>query len=69
MASDTYYITRENSEDLLDCAATLQDAIRIARDLVHEGETGDPVNIEHKGLTIRQMVLMPDGTVEEEAIR
>jgi hypothetical protein len=33
-----------------------------------EGQTGDPVCIEHRGKVVRQLVLMPDGKVEEETI-
>ena len=68
MRFDAYYITNETSEDRLDSATTLQDALRIARELVREGLAGDPVCIEHKGLTIRQIVMTPDGALEEEVI-
>jgi hypothetical protein len=49
-------------------AYELEDAIRIARSVVHEGQAGEPVSIEHRGKVIRQLVLMPDGKVKEEAI-
>jgi hypothetical protein len=41
---------------------------RIARSLVREGQAGELVSIEHRGKVVRQLVLMPDGMVEEEAI-
>ena len=69
MPNNAYYITSENSEDRLDCAENLADALRIARELVREGQAGDPVCIEHQGLTVRQLVLMPDGRIEEAEIR
>ena len=69
MSVNAYYVTSENSEDRLDCADNLEDAIRIARELAREGQAGEPVCIEHRGLTIRQFVLMPDGRIEETEIR
>jgi hypothetical protein len=36
--------------------------------VVREGQAGEPVSIEHRGKVVRQLVLMPDGKVEEEAI-
>ena len=41
---------------------------RIARSMALEGQAGEPVSIEHRGKVVRQLVLMPDGKVEEEAI-
>jgi hypothetical protein len=35
---------------------------------VREGQGGEPVSIEHRGKVVRQLILMPDGKVEEEAI-
>jgi len=32
------------------------------------GQAGEPVSIEHRGKVIWQLVLMPDGKVEEETI-
>src|SRR5258708_7143254 len=37
MSNTAYYITNESSEDRLDCADTLADALRIARELAREG--------------------------------
>ena len=48
--------------------ACLEEAIRIARSLARDGRAGDPVSIEHRGKVIRQLVLKPDGKVEEEAL-
>jgi hypothetical protein len=63
-----FYINSENTEDTFDVADNLQDAIRIAREVARNGQAGDPVCIEHKGLNIRQFVLMPNGEVAEEAL-
>jgi len=63
-----FYITSENTEDRFGCADNLQDAIRIATEMVQKGQAGDPVCIEHKGKNIRQFVLMPNGKVAEEAL-
>ena len=68
MPANTYYITNESSEDRLDCADNLSDAIRIARELAGEEQMGETICIEHKGLTIRQFVRKPDGKVEEAEI-
>jgi hypothetical protein len=65
MARGTYYIISETTEDRLDEAESLDEALRIARDLVREGQTGDPVSIEHNGRVIRQLVRTPAGEVEE----
>jgi hypothetical protein len=69
MPRNSYYITSESSEDRLDCADNLTEAIRIAREWIREAETGDAICIEHEGLVIRQLVLTPDGSIEEQEIR
>ncbi|HEV3258875.1 MAG TPA: hypothetical protein VG013_18540 [Gemmataceae bacterium] len=69
MHKDDYYIISENSEDRLDSTDSLQDALRLARDLAREGQAGDAISIEHRGKVIRQLVRMPDGRVAEEEIR
>jgi hypothetical protein len=66
--SNAYCIIRETTEDRLDETESLEEAVRIARSLVREGQAGDPVSIEHRGKVVRQLVLMPDGKAEEEAI-
>jgi len=68
MISNAYCIIRETTEDRLDETESLEEAIRIARSLVREGQAGDPVSIKHRGKVVRQLVLMHDGMVEEEAI-
>jgi hypothetical protein len=68
MISNAYCIIRETTESRFDETESLEEAIRIARSLVREGQAGDPVSIEHRGKVIRQLVLMPDGKAEEEAI-
>jgi len=63
-----FYINSENTEDTFDSTDNLQDAIRIAREVVQQGQAGDPVCIEHKGKNIRQFVLLPNGEVAEEEL-
>ena len=69
MTRGTYYIISETTEDRFDEVDSLDEALRIARDLVKESRAGDPVSIEHNGRVIRQFVLTPEGEVEEEAVR
>ena len=64
-----YHIINESSEDTIETTENLQDAIRVARETARRGRTGDPVSIlESGGKAIGQFVLMPDGTVAEQAI-
>lgn len=70
MHRGTYYIVSETTEDRFDEAESLEEALRIARDLVRGGKVGgDPVLIEHEGRVIRQLVRTPNGAVEEATIR
>jgi len=68
MISDAYCIISETSEDRFDETDSLEEAIRIARSLARESQAGDPVSIEYRGRVIRQLVLMPNGRVEEEVL-
>ncbi|HKI31574.1 MAG TPA: hypothetical protein VKA46_06880 [Gemmataceae bacterium] len=68
MTSDAYYIISETSEDRFDEADSLEEAVRIASSLARESQAGDPVCIEHRGKVIRQLVLRPNGSVEEEVL-
>ena len=64
-----FHIVNESTEDTLESTDNLQDAIRVAREVARQGPTGDPVSIlESGGKAVRQFVLMPDGTVAEQAI-
>lgn len=64
-----FYIVNESTEDTLESADNLQDAIRVAREVARQGQAGDPVSIlEVGGRAVRQFVLMPDGTVAEQSI-
>ncbi len=63
-----YYVTNESTEDTFAATDNLRDAIRIAREVAQQGQTGDPVCVECEGKAVRQFVLMPDGTVAEQAI-
>ena len=69
MLLNGYYITAENSEDRLDSTDNLADAVRLAREwAAREGQPGEPICIEHNGLTVRQFVRTADGRIEEEAV-
>jgi hypothetical protein len=64
-----FYVVNESTEDTLASADNLQDAIRVAREVASQGQAGDPVSIvESGGKAVRQFVLMPDGTVAEQAV-
>jgi hypothetical protein len=63
-----FYIVSESSEDIFDATNDLQDAIRIAREVTRQGQSGDAVSVTHDGMTVRQFVLMPDGQVAEEKV-
>lgn len=64
-----FYIVNESTEDTFESTDNLQDAIRVAREVARQGQAGDPVTIlESGGKAVRQFVLMPDGTVAEQAI-
>jgi hypothetical protein len=69
MTQGTYYIISETTEDRFDEVDSLEEALQIARELVKESQAGDPVSIEHNGRVIRQLVLTPDGEVEEEPVQ
>jgi hypothetical protein len=64
----TYYIISETTEDRFDEVDSLDEALRIARGLVKEGQAGEPVSIEHNGRVIRQFVLTPEGQIEEAPV-
>jgi len=64
-----FYVIDEGTEDTIESTESLHDAIRVAREAAKQGQAGDPVSIlESGGKAIRQFVLMPDGTVAEQAI-
>lgn len=63
-----FHITSESTEDTFDSTESLQDAIRIAREVARQGQAGDPVCIEHNGKNIRQFLLLPNGEVTEEVL-
>lgn len=64
-----FYIVNESTEDTFASTGNLQDAIRMAQEAASQGQAGDPVSIlESGGKAVRQFVLLPDGTVAEEAI-
>jgi len=65
MTQGAYYIVSETTEDRFGEADNLVDALRLARNLVQESQTGDPLLIEHDGRVVRQFVLTPEGIVEE----
>jgi hypothetical protein len=62
-------VVNESTEDTFASADSLQDAIRMAREVARQGQACDPVSIlESGGKAVRQFVLMPDGTVAEQEI-
>ena len=64
-----FYIVNESTEDTFDSTDNLEDAVRLANEVARQGSTGEPVSILNSGgMTVRQFVLMPDGTVAEQAI-
>jgi hypothetical protein len=66
---DLYHIISESSEDRFGETTNFEEALRLARSVVCEGQPGDPVSIEHQGKVIRQFVLLSDGHVVEHEIR
>ncbi len=69
MTRGTYYVVNEATEDRYDEVGSLDEALRIARRVAAEGQTGDPVAIEHDGRVIHQFVRTADGKVVEESVR
>ena len=64
-----FYIINESTEDTFESTNSLEEAIRVAREVARQGQAGDPVSIlESGGKAVRQFILMPDGTVAEQAI-
>ncbi len=64
-----YHIISGTSEDRFDRVDNVEEAIRIARSvLASEGRVEEVVLIEHRGMVIRQLMLMPDGKVAEDVI-
>ncbi|HEY7152513.1 MAG TPA: hypothetical protein VH575_01010 [Gemmataceae bacterium] len=64
-----FYVINESTEDTLESTDDLQDAIHAAREVARQSRVGDLVSIlESGGKAVRQYVLMPDGTVAEQAI-
>ena len=69
MSMSSYDITNESTENTLDSAEDLQDAIRIAREAARHGQTGDPITIiESEGKSIMQFSLLSNGKIAEQTI-
>jgi hypothetical protein len=69
MNMSQFYIINESTEDTFESTDNLPDAIRAAQEVARQGQPGEPVSIlESGGNAIRQFVLMPDGTVKDQAI-
>jgi hypothetical protein len=69
MNNNLYHVISGVSEDRFDRADNFEEALRIARSVVkREGRVDEPVLIEHHGMVIHQLILMPDGQVTEQAI-
>jgi hypothetical protein len=64
-----FCVVNESTEDTLGSTDNLPDAIRAAKEAVRQGPAGDLVSVlESGGQAVRQFVLLPDGTVAEQAI-
>jgi hypothetical protein len=63
-----FTITNESTEDTLAFTDDLRDAVRLAIEAAGQGPTGELVCVEQEGMTIKQFLLLPDGTVEEQPI-
>jgi hypothetical protein len=64
-----FYVVNESTEDTLCTAENLSDAIRAAKEAARQGRAGDLVSVlDSGGQSVRQFVLLPDGTVAEQAI-
>ena len=64
-----FYIVNESTEDTLCSAENLVEAICAAKEAARQGRAGDLVSVlETGGQAVRQFVLLPDGTVAEQAI-
>jgi hypothetical protein len=64
-----FHVVNESTEDTFGTADNLPDAICAAKEVARQGRAGDLVSIlESGGQAVRQFVLLPDGTVAEQAI-
>jgi hypothetical protein len=64
-----FYVVNESTEDTLCSAENLSDAICAAKEAALQGRAGNLVSVlESGGQAVRQFVLLPDGTVAEQAI-
>jgi len=64
-----FYVVSESTEDTFAAVDNLPDAIRTAREAARQGRPGDLVSVlDSGGRAVRQFVLLPDGTVAEQAI-
>ena len=64
-----FYVINETNEDTLGTAETLSDAVCTAKEAARQARAGDLVSVlESGGQAVRQFVLLPDGTVAEQAI-
>jgi hypothetical protein len=64
-----FSITNESTEDTFGSTNDLQEAIRIAKEVAKTGPAGDLVLVESSaGKGVRQFVLTPEGTVEEQMV-
>ena len=64
-----FTIVNESTEDTFATTDNLQEAIQANKMVAKQGQTGDPVSIlESGGMTVRQFIRLPDGTVVEQAI-
>ena len=65
MNRPVYQIVSELTEDRLDEADTLDEAVRLARGLAADAPAGDAVIVELDGRVVRRWVRAATGVVEE----
>jgi hypothetical protein len=64
-----FHVVNESTEDTLETAETLQDAVRLAKQAARRGAIGDLVSIlETGGKSVGQFILQPDGSIQEQPI-
>jgi hypothetical protein len=64
-----YTIVNESTEDTLETADNLPDAVRLARQAAKRGTVSDLVSVlDGDGKSVGQFVLLPDGTVQEQPV-
>ncbi|MBV9126270.1 MAG: hypothetical protein JO112_23215 [Planctomycetes bacterium] len=69
MDMSQFSIINESTEDTFASTENLPEAIRVAREVAMLGQAGEPISIlDREGYAVRQLVLLPNGTVAEQVI-